>query len=277
MNCGLMSFPGSNVPGLASVGYAIWRARVAGRGGFTTSTEEIAARLYARMSERSYLAKLVYFLPFLGASIEGACVPLVDAYGAGPVTAVAFAEADYSEGAGIQGNGSTKILISTLRPMDLNGNLGGLGWWELAFTGSGNSEPIGYGDASPDNRFTLDLRSNRRFFCWGAVSASESLCDQDIAASSGHWYGQKSAAAARLLALNGGVLLENTTSESTSQANTGAGRTFVFCGANYDGTYYPWPGRGGCAYLTMGTLTASELAELHADILEYLMVPTGRV
>lgn len=277
MNCGLMSFPGSNVPDLASVAYAIWRARVAGRGGFTASTEEIAARLYARMSERTYLAKLVYFLPFLGASIEGACVPLIDAFCAGPVTSVAFTESDYSEGSGIQGNGSTKILISTLRPMDLNGNLGGLGWWELAFVGGSNSECIGYDDESPDYRFVLDLRTDRRFFCWGYPGSTGAIVDQYTAAVSGHWYGQKSASAARLLALNGQVLLENTTSETSAQANTGSANTIGFCGINTTVGYRPYAGRGGCAYLTIGTLTATELAELHADILKYLMQPTGRV
>ena len=273
MNGGLLGYPGlASAPGSLST-FDIWRTSVlAAGGGLTSSSETVASRLAERIASRTYAPKIIYLLPFLGADVTAATVPLVDIYRYGRCTNVNMGGGDFSESTGLQGNASNKYFIAPLGPYQLGPTTGGMGWWENNFVAGGsNTEATCWGDGSPDNRFTLDLRNTRRFFSWGHISTG--IVNQNISASNGNWYGQKLSTTSRRFFLNGALLTSSAVSDSAIPS--AAGR-FDVCGANYNGSHTPYSGRGACCYYTSGLLTDAEVLDLHNDLYETLIQPLGR-
>ena len=254
--------------------FSTWVARVTAAGGtFAGDSKTIAQALLAQLHTRSYNHKVVYLLPLLGSNLAAARVPLRDSLHVGIAGNTGFVDGDFSQAAGLQGNGSSKRLDSLIRPDQLgSGNNGGLGWWETNFTGAGNNEAMAGNDGSPDNRFSLTLGASSKTFVWGLVS-SGGLVTVSNSDTNGDYYGQRSAINAREIWRNGTQLATSSSINSAGPANS---ETIDLGSANYNGTHYPWPGRCACAYLTDGTLTSGEIADLHTLLQDYLITPTGR-
>lgn len=256
---------------------AVWKARAIAAGGtFHTNSISICHGLCVAIAGKAYKPKIVSLYPFLGSNLATARVPLIDQPNAGIAGNTNFVEADYSQTMGLQGDGSTKYLDTGVKPGDLgSGDNGGLGWWELGFTGVGNAEPMGAYKAnnSPDNRFSIDLRTTSRAFQWGTIAiagAGESAPAENL-----HYYGQCSGASERTFWATGTLRGTNTAAATFDGIGD---QSIILCGCD-TGTIHgvePWPGRVGVAYMTDGTMAADEIADFHTLLSTYLMIPTGR-
>lgn len=250
-----------------------WRAAVLANGGALTGNSlNIMNGFTNNLVTKSYYSKLVYLLPLLGAGIAAAVVPLLDTKHAGKATNTNFVDGDFSETAGLQGNGSSKILAIALNPSQIGtSNNGGFGWWESNVNYGGTStETMGMIAASNSDRFVFDLRSNRRFFSWGNAG---NAANQNTVAPNGHYYGQRTSVTNRELYLDGSQLTTN----SASDAATGsADRNLYLMGSDDSGTLVYWAGRCSVAYLTDGTLTTGEAADLDTLLRTYLVHASGK-
>lgn len=251
-----------------------WAAnvRTAG-GGFESNSINIANNFVSVLSHRSYYAKVKYLLPMLGIGINAARVPLIDVLGVGTASNVNFLNADFSQSTGLQGNGSTKYLDSLIKPAQLGGSTSnaGLGFWE-------NNYPVSpvftdlMGCYSNDslNRFTLDIRPTVSFFFW---SAGGNSANQVRVGTNGNYYGNRSSDTSRQLFLNGSSLSVNTTSDMPSGMSD---RNMLILAGDEAGSINYWSGRCALAYMTDGSLSIAETADLHSILASYLMIPTGK-
>lgn len=254
------------------VEYTTWRNAVIANGGtFGANSEAWALALIVALEAKSYSAQVVYLLPLLGSNLQAAVVPLRDSIGAGNATNHNFVGGDFNEAQGLQGNGSTKYLDSNVKPSQLGSSAnGGLGFWENNIVTGANSEPMGCYNTAGSNRFVLDLRASLRSFRWGSPGNS---AGDGSASTNGNFYGQRSSAVLRELFFAGASLGTNTTSDAT----TGSSDQNIFIvGSNESGTPTPWPGRCACAYMTDGTLSPADAADLDTLLSTYLIGPTGR-
>src|SRR5690606_24072140 len=98
----------------------VWRDRITAAGAAVSEDSiTLADNLIKAITATSWGAKIVYLLPFLGEGIAAAMVPLRDSFGVGAATNTDLVDADFSEGAGIRGDGSTKRLTVPLKPSQL--------------------------------------------------------------------------------------------------------------------------------------------------------------
>lgn len=258
-----------------------WVEGVQAAGGtFGTYSIARAARLLVQLHAASYYSKIVYFLPLLGGDLTAARMPLIDTLGTGIAGTAGFVEADFSEATGLQGDGTSKYLQTNILPSAIGtGSNGGLGYWEnnVAFTGT-SVAPIGaYPRVGPSYyEYNLQLRSASRRFGWGATANVATTGTG--AGVNAHYYGQRSASTSRELFQDGVSIATDTSSDSA----TGIGLITLRVMGAYDPgdggapNGYFWGGRCACAYLTDGTLTSGEVAELHTLLDTYLITPTGR-
>lgn len=251
---------------------AIWAAGVlAAGGGFETNSLLIANGFMRQLKLRSYAPKIVYLLPLLGTGIGAARMPLVDTLNVGAATNTNFVNADFSQGAGLQGNGSNKLFSTLVFASQLGSSSnGGLGWYENNVSFAGDVQPMGSYNNAADNRYVLDLRSNRESFRWGNAGND---ANSGATAVNAHYYGQRSSATSRVIYKNGSSLASNTTNDGTSGSNE---RAILLFSGNEPGASTTWAGRCAATYLTDGTLTDPEIADLDLLIRAYLLGPTGK-
>lgn len=254
---------------------AAWEAAVIGNGGtFESDSVDIATSLMAEIRASTFANKIKMLWPLLGSGINAAVVPLIDGLSVGPSTNVGFVDADFDQTTGLQGNGTSKILDSKVKPSQLGaGNNGGLGWWELDpgyLHGGVDTETMGI-NSTAGQRFCIDLRSGiRRFFCWGSPGNST---DSATASVAGNYYGQRSSATVRDFYMDGTLILGNTSSDAASDS---AERNMALMGNNIGGVPNQYAGRCAAIYMTDGTLSPTEIADLHTLLDTYLITPTGR-
>lgn len=249
-----------------------WATTVrANGGGFENNSMAIASGLIRVLQARSYYLKIRYLLPMLGRGIGAARAPLIDVLGVGSPTNSSFVDGDFSQSTGLQGNGSSKYLTTSIKPSQLGAtNNGALGWWENNINLSGNVEPIGCYDTGGGERYVLDLRSGFKAFSWGSFANNASL---STASTNGHYYGQRASSTSRTIYFNGVSVGTNTNSDTSSGA---ADRSIIIVGCDEAGTITPWPGRCAMAYLTDGTMNADEIADFDSVIRTCLLGPTGK-
>lgn len=243
-----------------------------GGGGLTSASLDVASALHAALAAESFFSKIVYLLPLLGTGIAAARVPLIDTLGVGPAANTGFLNADFGEATGLANPAEAAKLFDTgIRPSQLGvARNGGIGWWENNYAAaSAGVEPIGSYSPSGAERFVVDLRSSIESFRWGVAANGAS---RGVAASNGHYYGQRSGLTARDLFRNGALIGTSTVSDAAAEANP---RTIYIMAVNAAATAY-WRGRCACAYLTNGTLTSSEIAALHTILSAQLITPLGR-
>ncbi len=264
-----------SMPGRSTEDYdpetLVWIGRAEDAGGsFGTRSKAWADALIRKIKNQSFDSKIVYLLPFLGSNLATARVPLRDSLGVGIAGNNGFTDADYQEGAGLQGNGTTKTLNSLIYPSQVGvSSNGGLGWWENNINLAGDSQPMGM--ESTTNRYVLDLRSAFYAFSWGDWATTNASVGG--AATNGHYYGQRSASNLRRIGKSGAFLGSNAVADGAAGITA---KTMLICGSDQFAGVKPWPGRGACAYMTDGTLTAAEFTALHSILYNYLILPTGR-
>lgn len=258
-----------------------WENRINALGGsVTTQEKDWADALIVAINSASYGSKIVYLLPFIGASIAAHRVPLRDALNVGAAISTGFTDADCDTATGLDNSAeANKWLDSGIKASQLGSNSnGGLGWYERNWGNGVNVEPIGaYGaTSSPDERFVIDLRSNLQNFRWGTPSGS--AAGSASSASNGHYYGQRSSATLRRL-YKDGVNLGSDGTSSVTPTRAADGYILVHgCNSSISIGYIPapWKGRGACAYMTDGTLSDADAADFHSLLNTYLITPTGR-
>lgn len=253
----------------------VWIARAReANGTFGPFSIQWANSLIIAIKATSYNSKIKYLLPFLGSNLATARVPLRDSLGVGIAANTGFVDADFNESRGLQGNGSSKILSSLVRPSQLGSSTnGGIGWWENNINLTGNVEPMGcYGNGGGgQERFVLDIRSSFTRFVWSLSANGAAIA---TAGMNAHYYGQRSAPNVRQFFTNGTILALNTTVD----AGAGAADNPIGIVGSYEGVAGAacWPGRGACAYMTDGTMTIAEVTAFNSLLQAKLISPTGR-
>lgn len=248
----------------------VWRDRaIAGGGTFGPSSIATADALIRAINDRSYNLKVTYLLPLLGANLATAKVPLRLKSGLDPtVNNNGFLEADFAENSGLTADGIAKWWeLQTLMGEQGTADVGGVGYWERGTPG--DEWPVATrGNANRD--YGLRIRSTsgseREAVSWGSDNVT-------LISTPGanHYYGQSSSASDLRLYKDGIEIGSNTTPRNTSDINDRNIGLFRKNGtANYQS------GRCGVMYLTDGTLSPSDIADLHSLLNTYLIAPTGR-
>ncbi len=215
-------------------------------------------------------SKIVWIAPMLGNDMLASIVPL---RGGAPMTNTGFVNGDFTEATGLKGNGSSKRLDTLIKCSQLGAsNSFGLGFWEnnIDFGGT-DVVPFGCYDApgGTDNRYLLDLRSDRQAFCGGGTgTAYTSLA---TTAANAHYYGQRVSSTLREIWKNGTTLLASTTA---SDSAVGIADTNIHLLAAGAGGF--WKGRCALAYMTTGNLTSGEVSTVHTLFNDLLITPLGR-
>jgi hypothetical protein len=250
-----------------------WISRVNAAGGtYEADSKALADALIIALKAKSYEAKIVYLLPLLGSNLAAARVPLRDSIGVGIAGNSNFVDGDFSQATGLQGNGSTKILDSKIKPSQLGTSFrGGIGYWETNMNLSGHVEPIGCYSSGGGERFVLDLRSTPfKAFRFGDPSPNVS---DPTTPTNGHYYGNRSGTTDLRIYFNGALLATQTgTNGTTGFSDT----TMGICGSRGTASDGPWPGRCAAAYFTDGTMSDADVADFHTMLDTYLITPTGR-
>lgn len=263
-----------------------WESRITTLGGSVTSGEITTAdALIKAIKAESFNSKIIYLLPFIGASIAAHRVPLRDTRNVGAASLIGgapFTDANCDTATGLVNSTEQAAALNTgLNFASCNlsdANKGGLGFWERALGSGAGTECMGaYGSILfASKRFAIDLRADRTFFSWGDPN---NRAQETTAATSAHYYGQSNGAASRKFYKNGSqVGAENTVNDSASGAS---GESLYVMGVNYEnflagGGFGAWKGRCAVAYMTDGTLSDTEIADLHSLLNTYLITPTGR-
>lgn len=252
-----------------------WESRIIALGGSVTTVEkDLADALIKAIQAASYGAKIVYLLPFIGASIAAHRVPLRDSLDVGAATSTGFTDADCDTATGLDNSAeANKWLDTKIKASQLGtSSNGGLGWYERAWGAGSNVEPMGSYNSDASQRFNLDLRTSFQRFRWGATTGSQA--GPATSASSAHYYGQRSSSTLRRIYKDGVSLgSDGTANDGTDSAGY---QNIIVHGCNNQVSPTPWKGRGACAYMTDGTLSDADVADFHTLLGTYLITPTGR-
>lgn len=251
-----------------------WENRIIALGSsVTTSEKDLADALVVQIKAASYVSKIKYLLPFIGATIACHRVPLIDVFNKGAAGSSGFTDADCDTATGLVNTaGSAKILNTFIQPSTLGGVslTGGMGISLRAWTNGTAVEPCGAYDTG-GNRWVLDMRSSLEALRWADVSTA--IPQTASAAAAAHYYGQCASSTDRKLAKNGSVIATSTTSKTLATCDqeirvggcidNGGALTYT------KGTY-------GFFYATDGTLASGDISALHTLLNTYLITPTGR-
>ncbi len=254
--------------------YTTWVSRVdALSGTYTANSKTYCLALANALVGASYYSKIIWLLPLLGNNILAARVPLIDVLNSGACNNLGFVNGDFSETTGLQGGaaGNKIFILTNITAASLGAsNNGGIGFWEnnIGAVGAG-TEPMGAYNNAQTNRFVLDLRTTRKFFCWGNAG---NLAGPLTASTNGHYYGQRASATSRELFFNGSSIGTNTTSDAAA----GAGDKEIWLMYPDYPSSPPYLGRCAVAYCTDGTMSSGDVAALNTLLSTYLITPTGR-
>lgn len=249
----------------------LWKNRIQTAGGvFEWNSIAIANNFIRQLKIKSYYRKIIYLLPLLGKGLIAARVPLIDTLNVGIAGNSNFVDSDFSQNNGLQGDGATKLLNTSITPSQLGNFVGGIGYWEnnISFTGT-DTVPFGCYSSNTLIRWFLDLRPASGRITWGlntnsAINAS--------AAINGHYYGQSISNSDRKLYFNGIQVASNTSTDG-STLESSAPITLLGTTTNSAGN---WAGRCAIAYLTDGTLTSDEISDLNTLLKAFVLGPSGK-
>lgn len=248
-----------------------WINRAEAIGGtFLPNSKTIADNFIVALHAKSYNSKVVYLLPLLGANLGTARIPLRDSLNVGAAGISGFIESDFSQLAGLQGNGLQKYFDTLIKPSQLHPSRNaGFGVWARDIGQSGASKDwvlASNGSFLGGGIYGLNLTTTHELFYFG-----DDYNPSVNAASAGLYYGQRSSATDRRLYRNGAQV---TVSAVNDPANGVAGRNIWFMGIEgAPGVDVFWAGRAGLAYLTDGTLTADEIADFNQLLNDLLISP----
>ena len=255
-----------------------WAERVSASGGtLSSSSVTLAEALMTAIRAAGVLPKVQMLMPLLGADLAAALQPLVDRCGCSPMS-VGFTDFDFAEGAGLQGAAGKVIHLRVpASALGVWGN-GGVGYWELSMPMGVSSTPLMGYSYSPDARYGLFLRTStpRQLFWWGAATPTEAG-STSVAATNGHYYGQRSSNTVRQLWADASLVgTSSTTADNTPDSDIVLMSLMgsVVSDTRVVDTYHL--GRCGIAYFTDGTLTETEVSSLHTALAGW-MSAAGRI
>lgn len=253
-----------------NVVYDLWVSRVDAAGGtYEADSKDIALELVQELQDWSGYPKMTWLLPPLGSNLAAMRVPLIDRVGVGIATNNGFVGGDYSQATGLQGGG-TKNLDTLLKTSQLDvdnpaSSNGGFGYY-LAAVGAAGGWCFGQ---QATNLYGLHFTPAPRELAY--YGDGTSLIDLANPMVAGHYYLQSASATDRKFYLDGVQIGADTSNTSF----TGIGSANIFLMGINNGTNVT-DGRCGFAYCTDGTLTPTEIAELHTLLDTYLITATGR-
>lgn len=258
------------IPNRITLEAALWRDRIlSAGGGFESNSMNIANNFVKLLQHKSYYKKIKYLLPLLGQGINAARIPLIDAFNVGAAVNTSFANSDFNQSSGLQGDGSSKSLNLLVLPSQLGNFVGGLGYWENNINFSGNdSVPMGMYCAVTTTRVQIDMRSASSRFEWGT---NTNAAINSSAPTNGNYYAQSTASNSRTLYYNAASTATNTTNDGSSIDSVAISLMGTI--TNSAGN---WAGRCAAAYLTDGTLTANEIIDWDTLLRNYILIPTGK-
>lgn len=251
----------------------VWAAGIASAGGtLTGNSQTYANNLMVQLNSESYRSGIIYLLPFLGADIIAARMPLIDSLGVGISTNSGFVNADFSESTGLQG-ATGKFLNTLFKMSQLNATdqKGGIGVWELSTTRAGDGYIMGSSGATNTNFYALELAGVQVYY-WGDSGASRFTGSGGLNTPGFH-LGQRTATNSLKYYYNSNTPVVNSSTYTPAQL----GDRDVYVGAvNWvSGTLYGLR-RIGLAIATDGTLSDADVIDLYNNLNTYLITPTGR-
>jgi len=277
MNAGLYGLPGAELGQVApSTELAAYFAAVGAAGGAMTAlSQQVITRFWSALTSREYHRAFRAIYPFAGGDLAAARVPLRNRITGTTPTTPNLTASQYSEATGLQGNGAGYVLTD-ITP-DLVGRHGG---YALAVGGnlSVTCDMACAQVTGVDYRFVIAMRAANFFFTWGAQSGGSA--GTGAAAPNGRMLGLRGAGVGspRRLYAGGGLVASDVDIDATEPASTptisfmathsSAGTFLNICPA---GTYLRF------AAILDGSLTAAEVADWDALLVEHFLAPLGRV
>lgn len=245
--------------------FDVWEAGIDAAGGtYTGSSKTIALNLADAIASASYVGKIRYLLPFLGADLTAARMPLVDSPTAGIATNNGFVGGDFSEATGLQDNG-TKTLNTNFTAAVLGASgSGGLGVGIRTF-GTG-TWTIGSRNAGSAQIYGLAIYADELMYWGDGATAFSSLA----AGGAKHYYGQRAATNDRKLYANATQIASATAVGSVS----GIGTFTIYVGGIDTGNMCNH--QLSFAYGTTGDMSGAEITAFDTLLTTYLITPTGR-
>ncbi len=254
----------------------IWLARIVAAGGSANAASvALANALITSIKATTFNAKIVYLLPLLGQDLIAARVPLRDSLGVGIASNTGFVNADFNQAHGLQGDGLTKMLGTSIT----SAQTPGMGYWENNYAATAGNPPaptstvpIGNASSGGIRLFWIRNWSDNQIFHYGTTGGDADPAGAKLVGAGGnhHYYGQPEGNSFRRLVKDGITVATS----SVATAATGAGDHEInILGVNYAGADYFYPGRCAVSYLTDATLTVPEFAALHALLTTKLITP----
>lgn len=260
-----------------------WLAAVATAGGtLTGDSESLIYALSNAIANWSGYTKILYFLPLLGGNFAASITPLIDAAAVGRPTNIGFSNAEYSEATGLTGNGVNKRLDLNIYPGAFMGLYGGMGllYGLRTFAGQGTPNiPFTSYHSSGNISFGMVLYPTLEEFISSGSSPQSTplraIYTNSSTQSASDYYGQDSDGGRTLSWYRNGVALASNTLTDTVVYNYPELKLGLLGCANGGAGWWS-ADRIGCAMVTNGKLTPTEVAELHTILQDYLYTPTGR-
>lgn len=252
----------------------VWQSAVSGAGGtLEADSLDIANGLMSALNATAYRPKILYLLPFLGADLTAARVPLIDDLGVGIAANTGFVGGDFSQATGLQGATNKRLDTGfTMSQLNATDQRGGIGVWECNSSRAGDGYVMGASGASSDNAFWLDLGPGSEVQYWGSI-ASNRYTISSAANIEGFQYAQRSAT--NNLSIYHNTSLPATNSNTYTPAGLGDRNVYVGA-ANFVAVIVYGLRLLGLAIATDGTLSNADVASLYGILNDELIVPTGR-
>lgn len=248
----------------------LWQSRgVANLGTYGANSVSIADALIRAVNLESFNSKLLWLLPMLGANNKAASIPLRDSFNKG-IAGWADSPVTYAENLGFYQSALGVAIDTDIKVSDITAgsDTWGCGYWErdwtlnnpnlafIAYNSDGNAQGGIQMIPGGVNFYSATETFNRYVYAPGAQNA--------------HQYGQAQNGSISLYR-DGSLAAQSSSLSITDPAFTE--RALKIHTSEFGFTY---KGRCAVAYLTDGTLTAAEIARLHAILDQYLIAPTGR-
>jgi hypothetical protein len=248
----------------------VWRdAAIAAGGTLSDESIEIANDFIVALKAEAFNSKVKYLLPLLGSNLAAARMPLRDEFGVGISSNTNFVEGDFAESSGLQSDGTTKFLNTLVNPYD-RFNSGTMGYGYKEGNPAAFYHVMGW---SPNGSeiYNMNMRPDEARVFFGLNEASPA----SVAPGVGHWYFNRASNVSRRLYKNGALAHNKTTSDGITTVGFTANSFLLGC-LYYAGNYYVGNSLFQFFYMTDGTMTDGEIAQLHALLETYIVAPTGR-
>lgn len=236
-----------------------WKAAVTTAGGTWKFLDaQILNRFIVKAKASGYFSKIVYFMPLLGDQLDAALVPLLDTLAAGAPTNTGLTDANYTRAGGLDNLADVDAHLDTAIDASQASGLGGHVLEKGPVSATGNLL-MGFGDVADQYKFELNVLDslNQISFNWG--NPSSAFPKDVVDRIAGTYYGQKIGAVREVY--QNGVLIDS--NSDVSNEDDATADVFALMGSNRGTNQARFNGRVGCFILTDGSLSSTEVDEMH--------------